>query len=151
MSLKKTSNVGNQIRWLIRRDMDEVLQIDRSAFKDQAWTEDDYVALLRQRNAIGTVCESECMILGVMVYDLHKHGLVIRRFAVHGNHLRVGTGTSMVNRLKDKLDQQRRSWIEIDVPEEMLTAQLFFRQCGFEFVEFVRDGSSVEYRMRYQI
>ena len=45
-----------QIRWLIRRDMDDVLAIERASFQFP-WTEEEFLCCLRQRNCIGTVAE----------------------------------------------------------------------------------------------
>ena len=45
-----------QIRWMIRRDMPEVLDIERLSF-EFAWTEEDFLCCLRQRNCIGMVAE----------------------------------------------------------------------------------------------
>jgi ribosomal-protein-alanine N-acetyltransferase len=42
-----------QIRWMIRRDMPEVLEIERQSF-EFSWTEEDFLCCLRQRNCIGT-------------------------------------------------------------------------------------------------
>ena len=54
-----TSNVPaidatrTQIRWLIRRDMDEVLSIEQGSF-EYPWTEEEFLCCLRQRNCIGS-------------------------------------------------------------------------------------------------
>ena len=42
------------IRWMIRRDMAEVLDIERQCF-EFPWTEDEFINCLRQRNAIGMI------------------------------------------------------------------------------------------------
>jgi len=38
-----------QIRWLIRRDMTEVLEIENASF-EYTWNEEDFLHCLRQRN-----------------------------------------------------------------------------------------------------
>ena len=70
-----------QIRWLIRRDMPEVLEIERSCF-EYVWTEEDFLCCLRQRNCIGMVSEHDHTIVGFMIYELHKMKLRIINFAV---------------------------------------------------------------------
>lgn len=153
MSLKplEQNNLQPYIRWMKASDLDEIVPFDAYAMGKFAWDECGYRAALRTRNVIGTVYETTQDIRGVMVYQLRKSGLELLRFVVHPDYHRTGIGTSMVDLLKDKLSQQRRTWVEIDVPEIMLPAQLFFRSCGFQFTEFVRNGSNVEYRMRYQV
>ncbi len=47
-------SVKVQIRWMIRRDMAEVLRIERESF-EYHWTEEDFLCCLRQRNCIGMV------------------------------------------------------------------------------------------------
>jgi len=56
MSGNKTEKeqVKVHIRWMIRRDMQEVLQAEQQCF-DQSWTEEDFLRCLRQRNCIGMV------------------------------------------------------------------------------------------------
>ena len=48
--------VNVHIRWMIRRDMPEVLQIERTSF-EYPWSEEDFIRCLRQRNCIGMVAE----------------------------------------------------------------------------------------------
>lgn len=143
-----------EVRWLIGRDLPQVEAIDKYAFGKDAWTEQDWRAAHHPKNCIGAVYVSKQKpnrVLSAMIYELHKDGIHVIRFVVHPDYHRQGIGTAMVERLKDKLSQQRRTWVEIDVPEIVLPAQLFFQSCGFQFTEFVRNGSNVEYRMRYQI
>ena len=70
-----------QIRWMIRRDMAEVLQIERSSF-EYHWTEADFLHCLRQRNCIGMVAEHGNRVVGFMIYELFKNRLHILNFAV---------------------------------------------------------------------
>ena len=59
------------IRWMIRRDMPEVLQAEQQSF-EYAWTEDDFLRCLRQRNCIGMVAEHQDRIVGFMIYELRS-------------------------------------------------------------------------------
>src|SRR5213078_3611073 len=70
------------IRWMIRRDMPEVLQAEQESF-EYAWTEEDFLKCLRQRNCIGMVAEHTEKVVGFMIYELHKSKLHILNFAVH--------------------------------------------------------------------
>lgn len=145
---------GEQIRWLLRRDMDEVLAIEKGCFA-YPWTEEDFLLCLRQRNCIGTVFEYHQMILGFMIYELHKSRLHLANIAVSPSRHRQKIGAKMVQRLVDKLSQQRRRLITANVRESNLGAQLFFQQCGFHCVEVVHnafdDCSEDAYVMRYRI
>lgn len=127
-----------QIRWLIRRDMPEVLEIERASF-DHPWTEEDFLCCLRQRNCIGMVAECNHDIVGFMIYELHKSRLRILNFAVAPESRRHGVATQMVRRLIDKLSQQRRKEIVLEVRETNLHAQKFFSSQGFLAVCVLRD------------
>lgn len=143
-----------QIRWLIRRDMAEVLDIERASF-EFAWTEEDFLCCLRQRNCIGMVAEQDNEILGFMIYELHKSRLRILNFAVTPQARRQGVGRQMVRRLIDKLSQQRRKQIVLDVRETNLTAQIFFRSQGFRAVgvqrNYYEDTDEDAYSLVYRL
>lgn len=143
-----------QIRWLIRRDMPEVLDIEQGAF-EYPWTEEDFLACLRQRNCIGMVAECNHRIVGFMVYELHKAKLRILNFAVASVARRRGVGRQMVRRLIDKLSQQRRKEIILEVRETNLSAQMFFKRQGFRAFKVLRghydDTTEDAYLMRYHL
>ncbi len=142
------------IRWLIRRDMDEVLAIERGSF-EYPWTEEEFLCCLRQRNCIGTVAERDHRIVGFMIYELHQSMLRILNFAVSPDHRREGIGRQMVQRLIDKLSQQRRREIVLEVRETNLAAQLFFGACRFRALSVLRnhydDTLEDAYYMRYSL
>ena len=125
------------IRWMIRRDMPEVLQAEQSSF-EFAWTEEDFLRCLRQRNCIGMVAEQGERVVGFMIYELHKNKLHILNFAVHPRFRRFGVGTQMVAKLISKLSSHRRTRITLEVRETNLSAQLFFRCQGFKAVRVLR-------------
>ena len=140
------------IRWMIRRDMTEVLDIEKENF-EFPWSEEDFVRCLRQRNCIGMVAEHEERIVGFMIYELHKSHLHILNFAVGKEVQNQGIGRQMVQKLVGKLSHQRRSRIQLEVRETNLSAQLFFRSLSFRAVSVLRDfyDDTVEdaYRMEY--
>ena len=126
------------IRWMIRRDMLEVLEIENQSF-EFPWSEDDFIRCLRQRNCIGMVAEHEERVAGFMIYELHRNRLHILNFAVAAEFRRKGVGHQMVEKLVGKLSSQRRSRIMLEVRETNLAAQLFFRNLGFRAISVLRD------------
>jgi ribosomal-protein-alanine N-acetyltransferase len=126
------------IRWMIRRDMEEVLHMEQESF-EFPWAEEDFVRCLRQRNCIGMVAEQGERVVGFMIYELHKTRLHILNFAVAGDVRRAGVGTQMIDKLINKLSSQRRTRITLEVRETNLAAQLFFRENGFRAVSVLRD------------
>ena len=138
MAAEPTQTTGIHIRWMIRRDMTDVLEIENASF-EFPWNEDDFVRCLRQRNCIGMVVEQDDEIVGFMIYELYKTRLHILNFAVHQNQRRSGIGTVMVEKLKSKLSHQRRNRIVLEVRETNLEAQLFFKQQDFLALSVLRD------------
>ena len=126
------------IRWMIRRDMTDVLQIESQAF-EFPWTEEDFIRCLRQRNCIGMVAEHEDQVVGFMIYELHKNQLHILNFAVCSEFRRLSVGAQMVGKLIGKLSPNRRNRIIVEVRETNLSAQVFFRNLGFRAVSVLRD------------
>jgi ribosomal-protein-alanine N-acetyltransferase len=126
------------IRWMIRRDMPEVLEAERQSF-EYAWTEEDFLRCLRQRNCIGMVAECNDRIVGFMIYELHKTRLHVLNFAVHPQYRHQGVGSQMATKLIGKLTSHRRSKVTLAVRERNLDAQLFFRQLGFKATKVLRN------------
>ena len=126
------------IRWMIRRDLPEVLAIESHCF-EFAWSENDFLQCLRHRNCIGMVAEQDGLIVGYMVYELNHSQIRLLNFAVAPDSRRHRVGTQMVERLVARLASQRRTWISLTVRETNLLAQIFFRSCGFVAVSILQD------------
>lgn len=141
------------IRWMIRRDMPEVLATESESF-EFPWNEEDFVRCLRQRNCIGMVADHDDRVVGFMIYELHKTRLHVLNFAVSAQHRRHGVGRQMMAKLTGKLSQQRRNRILLEVRETNLAAQLFFRAEGYRAVSVLRgyyeDTPEDAYVMQYR-
>jgi ribosomal-protein-alanine N-acetyltransferase len=142
------------IRWMIRRDMPEVLLTEQQSF-DYPWSEEDFLRCLRQRNCIGMVAEQGERVVGFMIYELHKTKLHILNFAVHPAYRRQRVGSQMVAKLVGKLSSHRRTRITLEVRETNLAAQLFFRSQSFLALRVLRayyeDTGEDAYQMQYRI
>ena len=141
------------IRWMIRRDMPEVLDIERKGF-EFPWFEEDFIRCLRQRNCIGMVAEHGEQIVGFMIYELHKSRLHILNFAVAAGARHRDIGRQMAKKLISKLSSQRRTRITLEVRETNLPAQLFFRSVGFRATSVLRayyeDSPEDAYLMQFR-
>ena len=126
------------IRWMINRDVEEVLEIDRHSFCDP-WTRDELTSLLRYRNCIGMVIEIKDKTVGFMTYELHNTHFNVLRLAVHEDHRFEKFGTKLIDKLKSKLAEDRRKHIEMVVHEEQLEAQVFLRANGFICTRVIRN------------
>lgn len=140
------------IRWMIRRDMPEIMQIEEKCFTI-AWTEEDFLNALRQRQIIGMIAEWGDKILGYMVYELHKDKLNILNFAVDPKYKRHTIGTQMINKLKSKLTSYRRTSLTAAVRESNLDAQLFFKKQSFKCVKILNRYYNEEdgYKFKYKL
>lgn len=141
------------IRWMIRRDMTAVLEIENDSFPSP-WDKETFIRCLRQRNCIGMVAEHDDTVIGYMVYELHKHRIDILNFAVSPWVRRHGVGRQMVDKLKSKLSRNRRDHMELLVADSSLDAHLFFRAMGFRAVQVHReywDDGQDAYEMVYRL
>ena len=150
----------NCTRWMIRRDMRQVMAIEQASFA-QPWTEEDFLLCLRPRNAIGMVHEpreptnEDDAIQGYVVYELHKDRLHLLNLAVHPQYRRLDVGTAMIAKLVGKLSSHHRTRITVEVRESNLPALLFYKASGFTAGKVVRgafkdtgeDGIRMTYRL----
>ncbi|TWT65651.1 GNAT family N-acetyltransferase [Crateriforma conspicua] len=126
------------IRWMIRRDMPDVLGIEDNSFAEP-WSLDDFTKCLRQRSVIGFVAETDDRVVGFMIYQLHLHHIELLSLAVEAGFRQCGIGSAMIGKLRGKLSHERRSSIQTFVSESSLDAQLFFKARGFRCIEIVHD------------
>lgn len=153
MQIDQRQEVRVHIRWMIRRDMPEVMAIEQQGF-EFPWSEEEFVRCLRQRNCIGMVAEHEDRVVGFMIYELQKTRIHVLNFAVAADCRRSGVGSQMVAKLVAKLSLQRRTRIVLEIRETNLAAQLFFRENGFRAVavlhNFYDDTPEDAYLMQFR-
>ena len=130
------AQVRVHIRWMIRRDMPEVLDIEAMSFPTP-WDADEFIAVLHGRNCIGQIVEfgdgpGDYPVVGYMIYELCERRLRLLNLAVHPAWRRRGVGLAMIAKLKGKLSGSRRNRITLDLHERNLEAALFFRDMGFQ-------------------
>ena len=141
------------VRWLVERDMPEVLACEGQSF-EFPWSEQDFIQALRRRNCIGMAAEYQDRVVGFMVYELHKTHLHVLGLAVDHTFRHRGIGGQMVAKLVSKLSSIRRRLV-LEVRETNLPALLFFKRCGFKAIcvlhnhydETVDDAYRMVYRL----
>ena len=138
MATTEADRLRIQLRWMIRRDMPEVLSIEQEAF-EFPWSDEDFTRCLRQRNCIGMVAEVGDSVVAFMIYELHRTRLHVLNFAVRRSHRRLAIGTQMMGKLFAKLSIERRDRILLEVRERNLPAQLFFRSLGYRAISVLKD------------
>ena len=129
------------IRWMIRRDMAEVVDIEHRAFP-YPWTEEDFIKALRERNVIGQVAEVEDKVVGYMIYELRKGRIQLLNLAVDIDYRRQGIGTQLLNmhvkRNREAKNQHKRK-IVTAVCEMNLDAQKWLASRGFRALCILRE------------
>lgn len=152
--VKSPDRTRVHIRWMIRRDLADVMRTERESF-EFCWHEEDFLRCLRQRNCIGMVVETNDRVIGFMIYELHKNKLNVLNFAVNPAYRRSGIGRQMVSKLITKLTSHRRSRIALAVRETNLAAQLFFRSQRFTaskvLKNYYEDSGEDAYLMEFHL
>lgn len=138
------------VRWMIRRDIPEVVRLQRT-WHPEPWGEEEYLAAMRHRSTIAYVAEVGERIAGVLVYRLHERSLSIHRLSVgtefHGQNI----GANLVLKLIRTLSARRRTRIRADVGERDLQSQLFFRAMGFRCVRTTQSQHGDIYKFVYKM
>lgn len=142
------------VRWMVRRDFPEVLEIESSCF-EFPWREEDFIRCLRQRNCIGMVAEYEGRVVGFMIYEVPKNRIHLLNIATAPEFQRKGVASQMIRKLIGKLANQRRNRIVMEVRETNLAALVFFRSLGFRAVvvlrNFYEDMNEDAYVLQYRL
>lgn len=123
---------------MIRSDLTDVciLEIEN---QQSPWTESDFVHQLAKRNSIGMVVTVEDVVCGFVVYELNGNEMQIVRFHLHFTPAWLFAAEAMVEKLKGKIEQQRRDTLRLFIRETNLPAQLFFKSMGFRATGVLRN------------
>ena len=152
---EQKKGIGTHIRWMIRRDLCEVLQIENDCFGASAWQEKDFMRCLRQTGCTGMVAEHQGHIVGYKLFEIHRTKFDLINFAVAKEVRRKGIGTQLLARLIGKLDMQRQDIILLKVRETNLGALIFFRENEFKAIDilhsYYEDTDEDVYLMRYSL
>lgn len=140
-------------RWLVRRDMDDVVAIESESSPYPA-THDEILALLRERNIIGMVAESSYRVAGYCVYEVSPERITLLQLAVAQHTRRKGVGTVLLEKLKRKIDaSETRFSLDVNVRETNLPGQLWLRNRGLRGVcvnrRYFADSGEDAFLMRY--
>jgi ribosomal-protein-alanine N-acetyltransferase len=119
------------IRWLIRADIDPVMEIERQSF-DHPWSLNDLEFWLKKRNVIGMVAEDDADIVrGYVIYELEKTSINLLNFAVDPDYRYQGVGRALMDKMLGKLQCGKRNKLSMILADNNLGGQLFLRQMGF--------------------
>ena len=152
--MEKRNRQGLGIRWMTSLDVPAGLGIDSAHFGDP-WEAKDFRRIRLETNIYGKVSEHDGRVVAFMFYELHKTRLELLNFTVGRDDRDRGFGEAMVAKLISHLSFHGRSRIVLQVRETKLSAQKFFRSCGFRAVEVLRrvyeDTDEDAYTMEFRV
>lgn len=122
-------------RWLIRRDMSQVLSLGRQELGAEARDEDGFMVEMRGSKTIASVVEDPATgrIAGYAMYELVGGALVIKDFVVDHEFASMGAGAQLADALMQKLNE-RRQQITFKPGPLNEEAMLHFQAVGLEKV-----------------
>lgn len=136
------------VRWMVHRDIPEVLKIENEVFTGFLRFDKEYLlGILKQKNIIGMVAEIDNKILAYMIYEFDNIKINVIKFAItEGQHQ---IANDMIEKLKIKLENQKKDYLDFCVSESNLAIQLFLKQHGFLAVKIIHADSEDRYLMRF--
>lgn len=152
-SVNRRSGPRLRHRGMMRADLRDILRIEANVF-EHPWSEDDFIQHLQDPRSVALLLEGDNDIVGYMVFGFDRPWLNLFSCVVQRTHQRRGIGSTMVAHLLEIVNTRAWRGIRVKVPERRVSAQLFFRHCGFRAVrtlsEYLLDGQDV-YVMEYAV
>ena len=154
MNLFQGKDIPVHVRWMVRRDFAQVLEIEEKCF-EFPWTEQEFRQCLQQPNCIGMVAEQEEQVVGFVIYETPKSRIFITNIAIDPAFQRHGIARQMIQKLVTKMIYQQRHRIVIEIRETNLPALVCFRSLGFRastvLKNFYEEQSEDAYVLQYRL
>ena len=148
---------GRWVRWILRRDLKQVLEIEQLGFPEP-WPLAEFLAAMKCAHTLGYVATSgrQESVDGFVIYEAHARCLRIVNLAVHPSCWRRGVASTLIGKLKAKLSPRkgRRRELRAVVVESNLEAQKFFKSQGFRceaIHDAVFDGGQSGYEFSFEV
>lgn len=125
--------VNYKTRFMYNFDLNRVVEIDSKASGIHKWKRGDFLNILSQKNVLGLVVfNSRNKILGFCIYHLKEPDCFnVLHMAVDIKYQKLKVGTSLVDRMKSKLNS-KRTYIQYVITENNLDGQLFLKAMKFK-------------------
>ncbi len=121
------------IRWMLNKDINEVLAIEQDVF-EFPYSREELICLLREQYVLGMTVESAGKVVGYFIYEIlnrpQRHNEILS-FAVARGAQRQGIGSRIIQRMIDKMSDANPT-LTCRVRESNLIAQLFLQSHGFK-------------------
>lgn len=125
-----------ELRALTRRDIPDVLAIERASFSDP-WDESMFDAVLRSRRTFSIAAEHQGELCGYLVGEVEGRRVQVLNLCVDAPLRRRGVGSRLIGTLTRHLDPRQR--LVAIVAEVNLPAQHFYRSRQFHAVSILRN------------
>lgn len=120
------------IRHMLNFDFKDVLKIENKSFSNP-WNKKDFLDSFKEKcNCY--VFEINNSIVGYVVFKKNKYNISILNIAVDEKFKLQNIGKKLIDYLKDKLNNKRRHYINLNVRETNLGCQLFLKKQEFKAV-----------------
>ena len=141
------------IRWMIRKDLPDVMAIENMSFPDP-WSVEAMAKELGHQRVVPFVVEKHGVIVGYMMFEVGKQSIALINLAVHPDHRREGIGSVRMAKLMTSLSAGKRERLTVLVKESNLPALTFFKSHGFRATRIVHpdwdlddDGIEMEFEL----
>jgi ribosomal protein S18 acetylase RimI-like enzyme len=135
-------------RFISNKDFDRIIEIDYTSSGQYGWKPDDLFQ--EWKKGVGIVAvDLDDFPLGFCIYGLEeKPFFEIKHLVADRSFQRSGIATTLINRMKNKLNDFRNI-LSCSVPEENLNFQLFMRKMEFK-AKLIRRSSGDVFRFEYE-
>jgi len=132
-----------RVRWLARRDLVQIIEIDNEAFASDPWTPEIFLKHQRGPNCLTKVAVNGAgrfaQIIGYAMYSVGESNYEIVRMAVSKEFRRKGIGSLIWQALLGELKNDEKFCLEYLVHESCLDTQLFLKENGAIAVDIIGD------------
>ncbi|TSC58500.1 MAG: hypothetical protein Greene041619_510 [Candidatus Peregrinibacteria bacterium Greene0416_19] len=108
------------IRWTIRRDFPDMVQVEKEASVDPL-DEDDITKLLLQRSVIGLGAfdgtDNAAQMLAFVIYELDQTSMEVLRLTAAPGSIAEAAKEAIMTRLKEKLSHNRRKTLRVSIAD----------------------------------
>lgn len=133
-----------QITWFTRKHLSQIAAIEQQSFADPR-SEEDIIEFSRItcHETLVVVDANNEVVECFISFELRKKSIHVIRMAVRPIDRRTGVGSMMMQRMKSKLHNEKRTAIVLRSPVANWQTNMFFAACGMSGVS---QGDDVVFR-----